>query len=132
MKHLKPFFFENSKIPVWLSKFAPIEISAITLFCFVFSRGSISEETKRHETIHFQQYLETFVLGFLLIYLFDYLWSALVRKKGFTRDSYLAIRFEQEAWECDKFINYLETRKRYSWLKYPLGGLDSSEKEKDR
>lgn len=122
LKNLKPIFIENSKVPVFLSRFAPIEISAITLFFLVFSRGEISEETKRHETIHFQQYLETFVIGFLLIYLFDYLYSALIKKKGFSRESYLAIRFEQEAWECDKYINYIDTRKRFSWLDYPLGG----------
>ena len=122
MKNMKPLFFENSKIPVWLSKLAPIEINAITLFCFVFSRGTISEETKRHETIHFQQYLETFVVGFLLIYFFDYLYSAIIKKKGFSRDSYLAIRFEQEAWTQDKDVDYLKNRKRFSWLNYPLGG----------
>ena len=124
MKNLKPLFFENSKVPVWLSKFAPIEIGAITLFCFVFSRGEISEKTKRHEIIHFQQYLETIVIGFLFIYLFDYLYAALIKKKGFTRDSYLAIRFEQESWECDDYINYLDCRRRFAWLDYPLGGED--------
>lgn len=122
LKNLKPIFVENSKVPAFLSRFAPIEISAITLFFLVFSRGEISEETKRHETIHFQQYLETFVIGFLLIYLYDYFYSAFVKKKGFSRDSYLAIRFEQEAWTQDKDVDYLKTRKRFSWLKYPLGG----------
>ena len=131
MKSLKPWLFEHSKVPVILSKFAPIEISAITLFCFVFSRAEIGEKTKRHETIHFQQYLETFVIGFLLVYLFDYLYSAIIKKKGFTRDSYLAIRFEQEAWECDDFTQYLETRKRFSWLDYPLGGEDSPPPKND-
>ncbi len=51
----KPIFIENSKIPVWLSKLAPIEISAITLGPIVLSRGKISEKTKLHETIHFMQ-----------------------------------------------------------------------------
>ena len=53
MKNLKPIFIENSKIPVWLSKFAPITIGAIALFPFVFSRHSITEKTRTHETIHF-------------------------------------------------------------------------------
>ena len=122
MRNLKPLFFENSRIPVILSTFAPIEISAITLFCFVYSRGELSAETKRHETIHFQQYLETLVLGFLLIYLYDYLYAALIKRKGFTRDAYLAIRFEQEAWAKDKDVNYLKTRRRFAWLTYPTGG----------
>jgi len=123
MKNLKPLFFENSRIPAFLSKLAPIEIGAITLFCFVFSRGEISEETKRHETIHFQQYLETLVIGFLIIYLYDFMYAAVVKQKGFTRDAYLAIRFEQEAWDKDKDIDYLHNRKRFSWLTYPVGGL---------
>jgi hypothetical protein len=122
MKNLKPLFLENSKVPVFLSKFAPIEIGAITLFCLVFSRGVISEETKVHETIHFQQYLETLVIGFLAIYIIDFLYAALITGKGFSRDSYLSIRFEQEAWDKDKELDYLKNRKRFAWLSYPIGG----------
>lgn len=122
MRNLKPIFFENSRIPALLSKFAPIEIGAITLFCFVYSRGELSEETKRHETIHFQQYIETLVLGFLLIYAYDYLYAALIKRKGFTRDAYLAIRFEQEAWANDSDVNYLKNRVRFAWLTYSTGG----------
>ena len=123
-KNAKPFFFENSKVPVWLSKLAPIEISAITLGPLVFSRGVISEKTKRHETIHYQQYIELLFIGFLVIYLYDYLYAALIKRKGFTRASYLAIRFEQEAWQCDDYEDYLENRQRFAWRNYPLGGED--------
>ena len=125
LKNAKPLFFENSKVPVWLSKVAPIEINAITLGPLVFSRGVLSEKTKRHETIHYQQYLELLFIGFLIIYLYDFLYTALVKGKGFTRESYLAIRFEQEAWHCDDYINYLDTRTRYAWRRYPLGGEDT-------
>lgn len=121
-KKAKPFFFENSKVPVWLSKLAPIEINAITLGPFVFSRGEISEKTKRHETIHYQQYIELLFIGFLVIYVFDFLYAAVIKKKGFTRDAYLAIRFEQEAWHCDDYFNYLDIRRAYAWRDYPLGG----------
>ena len=123
-KNAKPFFFENSKVPVWLSKLAPIEISAITLGPLVFSRGVISEKTKRHETIHYQQYIELLFIGFLVIYLYDYLYAALIKRKGFTRDSYLAIRFEQEAWQCDDYEDYLENRQRFAWRNSPFGGQD--------
>lgn len=116
----KPFFFENSKVPVWLSKFAPITISAITLGPFVFSRGVLSEKTKRHETIHYQQYLETLFIGFLLIYIYDFLYAALIAKKGFSRDAYLAIRFEQEAWGNHDDVDYLKKRKRFNWLSYTI------------
>ena len=124
-KKAKPFFFENSKVPVWLSKLAPIEINAITLGPFVFSRSVLSEKTKRHETIHYQQYIELLFIGFLLIYIYDFLYAAIIKRKGFTRDSYLAIRFEQEAWQCDDYEDYLEARTRFAWRKYPLGGEDS-------
>ena len=55
LKNRKPYFIENSKIPVILSKVAPIEIWAISFGLWVWCRGEISDETKRHETIHFQQ-----------------------------------------------------------------------------
>jgi len=118
----EPKFFENSKIPVYLSKFAPIEIWAITLGPFVFCKGELSEKTKRHETIHFQQYIELWYVGFIIYYLFDFLYAAIISRKGFTRDAYLSIRFEQEAWECDDDENYLEKREKFAWKKYPLGG----------
>ena len=117
-----PKFFENSRVPRILSKLAPIDIWAITLGPFVFCAGELSVQTKRHETIHYLQYKETLWIGFLLIYLFDFLWAAIIKRKGFTRDSYLSIRFEQEAWHCDDYDNYVETRPKYAWIVYPLGG----------
>ncbi len=114
MKHLKPIIFENSKVPVFLSKFAPIEIGAITLFPFVFSRGEMSEETKRHETIHFQQYLETGIVGFLGLYLWDYMISLMKGKKG--PEAYRSIRAEVEAWDNDGDEDYLQNRVRWAWI----------------
>ena len=53
-----PLMFENSKVPVWLSYIAPINIGALSFFIFVWSRGEMSERTKRHETIHYKQQVE--------------------------------------------------------------------------
>ena len=117
-----PIFIENSKIPVWLSKVSPININAITLGPIVLSRATLSERVKRHETIHFMQYKELFFIGFLLIYLFDYLYAAIIKRKGFSRESYLSIRFEQEAYDNDHDIDYLKRRKKFRWKDYPLGG----------
>tara|TARA_B100000927_G_scaffold270105_1_gene246000 strand:+ start:12419 stop:12796 length:378 start_codon:yes stop_codon:yes gene_type:complete len=117
-----PVFIENSKIPIWLSKIAPINISAITLGPIVLSRGILSERVKRHETIHFMQYKELYFIGFLLIYLYDYLYAVLIKKKGFSREAYLAIRFEQEAYDNDHNLEYLSNRQKNAWKKYPLGG----------
>ena len=118
MKNWKPLFIENSKIPVILSKFAPINIGAITLGPVVLSRGKISDITRNHETIHFQQYLETAFIGFLILYVVYFLRAA--AKYGFTRESYLKIKFEQEAHKHDLDLEYLKKRRRYAWLKYKI------------
>jgi len=115
MKNWKPIFIENSRVPVWLSYLAPINIGAITIFFLVFSRGSMSAETKRHETIHFQQMLETLVLPFLFIYLWDYVWGYFKHCRD-GRAAYFSIRAEQEAHTMDHVSDYLETRQRWYWL----------------
>ena len=115
MKNWKPFFIEDSKVPVILSYFAPITIGAITLFFLVFSRGKISEVTKRHETIHFQQFLETGVVGFVALYFWDYLHGLIKYKNG--HEAYMRIRAEQEAYDNDHSETYLQARPRFSWIK---------------
>ena len=114
MKHWKPYFIENSKIPVWLSYLAPITISAITLGPVVISRDEMSEVTKNHETIHFQQYLETGFLGFLLIYLYDYLVGLIIYQDG--KKAYLSLRAEREAYTKHEDLDYCQTRTRWEWL----------------
>ena len=42
-----PLIYENSKIPVWLSKVSPIEINALSFFIFVFARGESADEVER-------------------------------------------------------------------------------------
>ena len=115
LRKLKPFFIQNSIIPRIFSKFAPIEIWAITIFPFVFCRGELGESTKRHETIHFQQQIETGVIFFYLIYLWDYL---KLRKNGLASWlAYRQIRAEKEAYAKDNDPYYLEERKRWKWLR---------------
>ena len=111
-----PKFYENSKVPVVLSYFAPITIEAITLGPFVFSRGEMSDVTKNHESIHWQQYKETLILGFLLMYLFYWVWGLIKYRDG--KMAYAMIPFEQEAYQHDQDWVYLMNRKRYAWLKY--------------
>ena len=115
MKNWKPIFIENSKVPVVLSYFAPLNIGAITIFFLVFSRGEIDEVTKRHETIHFQQTLETGVIGMVALYLWDYLHGYIKYSDGAM--AYKMIRAEQEAYEMADYPKYLPTRPRFSWIK---------------
>ena len=114
----KPLFVENSKIPVWLSYLSPIEIGAITLGPVVISRGTMSDTTKNHETIHWQQYIELAIIGFLLMYLIYWLIGLIKYRDG--SKAYYQIPFEQEAYQNHDNPYYLITRKRYCWRKYSI------------
>lgn len=116
MKHWKPLFIENSKIPVWLSYIAPIDIGAITLGPIVISRDEMSETTKRHETIHFQQFLELAFIGFIILYFGWWFWNLLKGQDGQT--AYFKIPFEAEAYNNHHEKDYLQNRKRYAWIHY--------------
>ena len=114
VKNWKPIMIENSKIPVWLSYVAPIKIGAIALGIVVISRDEMSEQTRNHETIHFQQYLDLFFVGFWLLYLWDWFVGLVIHRDG--RIAYYSIRAEQEAYMNDHNMDYLSERKRYAWL----------------
>ena len=116
MKKWTPIFIENSKIPVWLSYIAPIEIKAISIGIFVWCRSSMSSITKRHETIHFQQQLELLFLPFYILYVLGWLYGLWKY-----RDAAVAYRenvFERESFASDYIEGYLETRSRYAWVKH--------------
>jgi len=113
-----PIFFENSKIPVVLSYLSPIKIGAITLGPFVFSRWEISDITRNHEAIHWEQYKETLIIGFLFLYLFYWAWGLLKYKDG--KVAYAMIPFEQEAYQNDEKWVYILNRKKYAWLKFKV------------
>ena len=116
MKNWKPKFIAHSKLPIWLSKVAPIDIGAISFAFWVWCRGELSETTKRHETIHFQQQLELlFIFQWILYGLF---WVIGFLKYRNGKKSYYQNLFEQEAYDNEDDINYLSNRKRYSWWNY--------------
>jgi len=118
MRNWKPIYIENSRILVWLIYLAPIKIQAITLGVIVISRDEMSEVTKNHETIHFQQYLETLFLGFLILYFWDWFIGLVKYRDG--QKAYLSIRAEQEAYKNQENLEYLPTdRKRWRWLQRP-------------
>ena len=111
-----PIIIRNSRVPALLSWV--IFVYAITLFPFVFIRDEGNISTITHETIHFRQYVETLIIGFLLIYLFDYI-HGLIKYRDFEK-AYYQIRFEQEAYSNDLFFADLEKRKPFAWFKYKV------------
>ena len=118
MRNWKPIYIENSRILGWLSYLTPINIQAIILGVIVISRDEMSEVTKNHETIHFQQYLETLFLGFLILYFWDWFIGLVKYRDG--QKAFLSIRAEQEAYKNQENLEYLPTdRKRWCWLQRP-------------
>lgn len=115
MRNWKPIFVENSYIPRLLSIISPINIGAITLGFIVFSRGEMDVKTKQHETIHFQQFLETLFIGFFLLYFYDFLKGWVIYRDS--KVAYYNTRAEREAYASENVGNYLKHRKRWEWLR---------------
>lgn len=116
MSWIKPIVIENSRLPGWLSKIAPIKVWAFSFGPFIVCRGEMSEETKRHETIHFYQQLELlFVLQWLLYGLFYVIGRFTT---GTWKDAYYFNPFEVEAYNHDGEKEYLKERKLWAWTKY--------------
>ena len=112
----EPWIFENSKLPVWLSKISPIEIHAISLGCFVFARGKVSKVTRRHETIHYHQHLELLFVGFWALYAFFW-WQGLIRCRN-GKEAYRQNPFEREAYDNERKYTYLKKRPLWNWVQY--------------
>ena len=113
MKNLKPIFIENSKLPYWLSKIAPIDVWAFSAGPFVVCRGELSEKTRTHETIHFIQQLEMlFVFQWILYGLFYVIGRF---TKGSWKAAYYGNPFEVEAYANDLDPDYLQERKFWAW-----------------
>lgn len=88
--------------------------SAINLFGVLFVRKNarLGEKTLNHERIHTAQWRELWYVGFLLWYLVEWI----VRlPKG---NAYRNISFEREAYANDDNFTYLETRRRFAFVKY--------------
>jgi len=112
----EPWIFENSIIPIWLSKVAPIEVNAVSFACFVFCRASLSKTSRRHEIIHYHQQLEMlFVFQWILYGLFTL--AGLIRYRS-GKEAYYENPFEREAYANEKKYTYLEKRPTWNWLNY--------------
>ena len=71
-------------------------------FIFISSKSKIKKNSQftydqilNHEKIHFVQCLETFIIGFYIIYLFEIICNYM--KYGNLWDAYINVRFEKEA-----------------------------------
>ena len=93
---------------------------AFTFYPFIFikNKENIENETLiNHEKIHLKQQIELLIIFFFIIYFIEFIWNY-VHYKSFMK-AYRNICFEKEAYQNETNQNYLKTRKRYSFFKYP-------------
>lgn len=103
-----------------------MKIGGITLFPYIILRERyrdnsyyVTKYTNRiinHESIHIQQQMETLIIPFFIWYIVEWFIKSIIYLS--TTRGYQKISFEQEANEHEEDINYLKTRKRFSWIRY--------------
>ena len=113
---MKPIIVKSDKFLDSVSWF--FKVGGITLFPFIIVREKTNKTTINHESIHIAQYIELLVIGFLILYLWDWV-RGLIKYKD-TNVAYRKIRFEQEAYECQRRFTYLDKREWFAWKKYKV------------
>ena len=118
---IAPFNFSYlcSMIILSLRLLRKTRINGITIFPFIFLRESAFKKNKiliNHEKIHIRQQLELLIIFFYLWYVVEYYyWYFNLKDKHL---AYRNISFEREAYAMEEDLNYLETRKIWSFWKY--------------
>lgn len=77
--------------------------------------GKLKEQDITHEKIHSEQQKELLWIPFYIIYFIEFLVKFLYF--GNWNYAYRRISFEREAYEFERYPEYLKTRKRYFWRK---------------
>ena len=107
---------------------------AINLFGYMFVRDvykdrKISKQTFNHELTHTEQALDFVfkckklqILGYLIFYIIYFIeWIIKLLFAFFTLGkvkAYRSISFEQEAYNNQRNLKYLKSRKSFAWVKY--------------
>ena len=98
-----------------------MKVNGITLFPFIILRNKDFKNNKiliNHEKIHLRQQLELLIIFFYVWYVVEYYyWYIKLKNKDL---AYKSISFEREAYAMEEDLNYLETRKIWSFWKYKV------------
>ena len=98
-----------------------MKVNGITLFPFIMLRNKDFKNNKiliNHEKIHLRQQLELLIIFFYIWYVVEYYyWLVKLKNKHL---AYRNISFEREAYAMEEDLNYLETRKFWSFWKYKV------------
>ena len=97
----------------------PNGYSGITVFPFIFLKYKVLKHNEviiNHEKIHLRQQLELLVITFYVFYLIEFL-IRLIKYKNWNL-AYKNISFEGEAYKNESYLDYLNHRKSWQFLKY--------------
>lgn len=108
--HAKMIIIHNTYIPFG-KKYLAINI----LGC-IFTKGKLSSRQINHEIIHTRQQRELLFVFFFIFYIVEWLFRLAQYRNFYT--AYYNISFEREAYANQKNLEYLSSRKPYSWAKY--------------
>ena len=97
-----------------LSDLNRYKVDSVTLFPFIILRDDVDDVTINHGRIHFEQQIETLIIGFYAIYVLHYLYN---RFKYSHMKACHNICFEKEANKNQHNLRYMYRRKTSSWLK---------------
>ena len=103
---------ENKIIP-------PKGYKAITIGPYIFIKPGtkLSEKDYNHEAIHWEQYKETLVIGFFLIYVIEFIYKFIFVNRGEWKKTYHKLSMEKEAYLNQDNLDYIKNRKHYKWIK---------------
>ena len=105
------------KYPVLVVPF--LNVDGMALFPFVLVKSQALKQDAvlvRHETIHLKQAAELLVIPFYVLYLLNYIINRF-KHPGHYR-AYYEIVFEREAYQNERKVDYLTTRKVWAWRRY--------------
>ena len=91
-------------------------VQLIFLIFFLLKKINYQKTTINHELIHTTQMKELGYIFFYLWYVIEYCLIRLFHKKQV--DAYHDVSFEEEAYNNQYDLTYLDKRKHYSWIKY--------------
>ena len=92
--------------------------TCVNLFGTFWTRDKswIDKYVVNHERIHTQQQKELLYIPFYILYILEWIFRLIQYRNQ--QDAYMNISFEREAYKHGHELDYLQQRKRYSWIKF--------------
>lgn len=86
----------------------------INLFGIIFARKPLNQYVVNHEKIHTAQMKELAYIFFYILYVLEWFIKLFIYRSN--KKAYRNISFEKEAYKNMYNLEYLKTRKHYSWI----------------